>query len=209
MKLDYKKTILVGFAFFLISAFWGAYDAIIPLALTNHFGLPQDLSGAIMSLDNILAVFMLPIFGALSDKMNTRYGRRTPFVFIGTILAVVAFISLTFIDNIQITNVLESGQNIPALREEAMNALKNVHELYKNKAVDKATYDIMLEAAEARVEAIDALTFEITKAKIGPLVGFIGVLLVTLIAMATFRSPAVALMPDVTVKPLRSKEMQL
>ena len=73
MKLNYKRTILVGFAFFLISAFWQAYDTIIPLVLTNHYGLPQDLSGVIMSADNILAVFMLPIFGALSDKINSRY----------------------------------------------------------------------------------------------------------------------------------------
>ena len=71
MKLTYKRTILVGFAFFLISAFWQAYDVIVPLALTNHFGLPQTLSGIVMSADNILAVFMLPIFGAISDKIMT------------------------------------------------------------------------------------------------------------------------------------------
>ena len=69
MKLNYKRTILVGMAFFLISAFWQAYDAIVPLILTNHYGLPQTVSGAVMSFDNILAVFMLPIFGAISDKM--------------------------------------------------------------------------------------------------------------------------------------------
>ena len=61
MKLNYKRTILVGFAFFLISAFWQAYDAIVPLILTNHFGLPQTASGAVMSIDNVLAVFLLPI----------------------------------------------------------------------------------------------------------------------------------------------------
>ena len=76
MKLNYKRTILVGMAFFLITAFWQAYDAIIPLILTNHFGLPQSVSGTIMSFDNILAVFMLPLFGALSDKITTRYGKR-------------------------------------------------------------------------------------------------------------------------------------
>ena len=95
MKLNYKRTILVGFAFFLISAFWQAYDAIVPLILTNHYGLPQAISGVVMSIDNILAVFMLPIFGALSDKVMTRFGKRTPFIVIGTVAAVVAFISLT------------------------------------------------------------------------------------------------------------------
>ena len=75
MKLNTKRTILVGFAFFLISAFWQAYDAIIPLMLTNKFGLDQTWSGLIMSLDNILALFMLPIFGSLSDKTKTKYGK--------------------------------------------------------------------------------------------------------------------------------------
>ena len=68
MKLNYKRTICVGFAFFLISAFWQAYDSIIALTLTNKFGMPQAYSGIIMALDNVLALFMLPLFGALSDK---------------------------------------------------------------------------------------------------------------------------------------------
>ena len=103
MKLNYKRTILVGFAFFLISAFWQAYDAIVPLALTNHFGLPQSISGVVMSLDNILAVFMLPLFGSLSDKVNTKWGKRTPFILCGTIVAVIAFVGLTFVDNYQLS----------------------------------------------------------------------------------------------------------
>lgn len=167
MKLNYKRTVLVGFAFFLISAFWQAYDAIVPLALTNHFGLPQTASGVIMSLDNVLAVFLLPIFGALSDKVSTRHGRRTPFIFFGTIAAIVSFVALTFIDNYQIAKVIAAG----ALESET--------------------------AAE--------IALEITMSNPWPLIGFIALLLVVLLSMATFRSPAVALMPDVTVKPLRSK----
>lgn len=136
MKLNYKRTILVGFAFFLISAFWQAYDKTIPMIMTYRFGMTQLESGIIMALDNVLAVFMLPLFGSLSDKSKTKFGRRTPFIFIGTICAVISFIFIPFIGNVWL---------------------------------------------------------------------FIGVLLLTLISMATFRSPAVALMPDVTVKPLRSK----
>ena len=67
MKLNYKRTILVGFAFFLIMAFWQAYDNLIPLTLTNKFGMSQAWSGVIMALDNILAVVLLPLFGAMSD----------------------------------------------------------------------------------------------------------------------------------------------
>jgi len=163
MKLNYKRTILVGFAFFLISAFWQAYDAIVPLILTNHYGLPQSASGVVMSIDNVLAVFMLPIFGAISDKVNTKYGRRTPFILFGTIAAVISFVAMTFIDNYQLTLLANNGV--------------------------------------ADVEGALKITMENPLS----LVGFIATLLVVLIAMATFRSPAVALMPDVTIKPLRSK----
>ena len=178
MKLNYKRTILVGFAFFLISAFWQAYDAIIPLIMTNHFGLPQTASGAIMSIDNVLAVFLLPIFGAISDKVNTKYGRRTPFVFFGTIAAVIAFFALTFIDNYQLSKVIAEG--ISGLEQGNMGD-------------------------DAFAKLVSEKTLAITLANPWPLIGFIATLLVVLVAMATFRSPAVALMPDVTVKPLRSK----
>ena len=177
MKLNYKRTILVGMAFFLISAFWQAYDAIIPLILTNHFGLEHDISGAVMSFDNILAVFLLPIFGALSDKVNTRLGKRTPFIIIGSIVAMVSFIALTFIDNYQIAKVVAAG--IPEM--------------------------VQPDATDAAIEEIRRITLELTIANPVPFIGFIATLLLVLVAMATFRSPAVALMPDVTVKPLRSK----
>ena len=178
MKLNYKRVILVGMAFFLISAFWQAYDAIIPLILTNHFGLPQTVSGAVMSLDNILAVFMLPLFGALSDKVHTKMGKRTPFILIGTLIATASFVALTLIDNYQLAQVVAAG--VPALEQGTM--------------------------ADAEfAEAVRKATVELTVANPLPFVGFIATLLVVLVAMATFRSPAVALMPDVTVKPLRSK----
>ena len=139
MKLDNKKTILVGFAFLAISAFWQVYDNIIPLILKYTFHIGDTLSGAIMALDNIFALIMLPIFGAWSDKVNSRRGKRTPFIFVGTVLAVI--------------------------------------------------FMLLLPAA----------------ANADNLVLFVVALFATLIAMSTFRSPAVSLMPDVTPKPLRSK----
>ena len=175
MKLNYKRTILVGMAFFLITAFWQAYDAIIPLILTNHFGLPQTASGAVMSLDNVLAVFMLPVFGAISDKVNTKMGKRTPFILIGTIAAVVSFVALTFIDNYQLT-LVSQFDFMPDLTD------------------DPETIAWLAERA-----------WKMTVENPLPLVGFIATLLVVLVAMAIFRSPAVALMPDVTEKSLRSK----
>ena len=178
MKLNYKRVLFVGMAFFLISAFWQAYDAITPLILTNHFGLPQSVSGTIMSFDNILAVFMLPVFGALSDKVNTRYGKRTPFIFFGTIAAVIAFVCLTFIDNYQLS--LLAAEGIPSLTAGTMSE-------------------------EAFSLFVRETTLALTLKNPLPLIGFIATLLLVLISMATFRSPAVALMPDVTVKPLRSK----
>lgn len=139
MELDNKKTILVGFAFLAISAFWQVYDNIIPLILKYTFHIGDTLSGAIMALDNIFALIMLPIFGAWSDKVNSRRGKRTPFIFVGTVLAVI--------------------------------------------------FMLLLPAA----------------ANADNLVLFAVALFATLIAMSTFRSPAVSLMPDVTPKPLRSK----
>ncbi len=94
MKLDNKRTILVGFAFLAISAFWQVYDNIIPLILKYFFGIGDTLSGAIMALDNIFALIMLPIFGAGSDRISHRRGKRTPFIFIGTILAVIFMLML-------------------------------------------------------------------------------------------------------------------
>ena len=194
MKLNYKRTILVGFAFFLISAFWQAYDAIVPLALTNHFGLPQSVSGVVMSVDNILAVFMLPIFGALSDKVMTKLGRRTPFIIVGTISAVASFILMTVVNGIQLKALANSG--IVDRYNDALAAYNATVE------IDASTAEKVFDAAK---EALKNDALELTLSNIWPLVGFIGILLIVLIAMATFRSPAVALMPDVTVKPLRSK----
>ena len=109
MKLNYKRTILVGFAFFLISVFWQAYDATIPVVLTNKFGMSQFWSGVIMALDNVLAVVLLPIFGAISDKCRSRYGKRTPFITVGTLIAAVSIIALSFVDNAQLKTLGDAG----------------------------------------------------------------------------------------------------
>ena len=157
MKLNYKRTLAVGFAFFLICAFWQAYDSIIPKILTDKFGMEQVWSGAVMALDNVLAVFLLPIFGAVSDKCSGRFGRRTPFIFLGTIAASIGIVLLSLADDLQLSKL--DGRD----------------------------------------------PWEITKENPMILVLFMFILLFVLVAMSTFRSPAVALMPDVTPKPLRSK----
>ena len=128
-----------------------------------------------MSVDNVLAVFLLPLFGALSDKTSTRFGKRTPFIFVGSLVAILSFVCLTFIDNYQLAKVVAAG--IP---------------------------DLSLAGATAEAQ-IQELTLRLTLENPLPFIGFIATLLVVLLAMAVFRSPAVALMPDVTVKPLRSK----
>ena len=224
MKLNYKRTILVGFAFFLISAFWQAYDATIPVILTNKFGMSQTWSGVIMALDNVLAVFMLPLFGAFSDKCSSKYGKRTPFIRWGTIIAAVALIGLAFIDDAQLTNIAAVSE---------IDNPKALVEIYDTQA-DKTLMtpegeqfvlmDIYTkeEFAAIRSDYIDeqtgespytnyvaparqAYAAERTATNPKALIVFVAVLFVLLVAMATFRSPAVALMPDVTVKPLRSK----
>lgn len=138
-RLNYVRTFFIGFAFLSICAFWQLYDNIVPLILSNTFGIGETLTGGIMALDNILALFLLPLFGAFSDRVNTKLGKRTPFIIVGTFFAVI------FMMLIPLANKMHNF-----------------------------------------------LMFFIS-------------LGVVLMAMGSYRSPAVALMPDVTPKPLRSK----
>lgn len=146
MKLNNKRTVLVGLAFLSICAFWQMYDNVIPLILTKTFHLNETFSGGIMAADNVLALFLLPFFGTLSDKTRTKLGKRTPYILGGTLAAVILLNILPVIDN--------------------------------------SYY-----AAASK----------------GKMIAFIVVLGLLLISMGTYRSPAVALMPDVTPKPLRSR----
>lgn len=223
MKLNYKRTICVGFAFFLIMAFWQAYDNIIPLILTNKFGLSQAHSGIIMAFDNILALFMLPLFGALSDKTNTKLGKRTPYILIGTIIAVIAFVALTFADSAQLAKLgsvaqIDSEQSLSVLYDHEYKTALMTPEGETFELDEKFTKEEFLairsvnENGETNPDytnyvepARQAYANQQTGADTTPLIAFIAILLVVLIAMAIFRSPAVALMPDVTIKPLRSK----
>ena len=229
MKLNYKRTILVGFAFFLISAFWQAYDATIPVILTNKFGMSQTWSGVIMALDNILAVFMLPLFGAFSDKCHTRYGKRTPFIVIGTVVAAIALLSLSFVDQVQLKNISEvSKMDDPAALEIIYDTQSNkelmtpdgerfvLNDIFSKEEFTSITCEIPHPDNHKKMitnpdytnyvaTARQAYTADITAKNPNTLIWFVGILLIVLVAMATFRSPAVALMPDVTIKPLRSK----
>lgn len=228
MKLNAKRTILVGFAFFLISVFWQAYDSTIPVILTNKFGMSQAWSGVIMAADNILAVFLLPLFGSLSDKCNTRFGRRTPFIIFGTIVAAAALIGLSFADKAQLNNI----SSVAAIDDLA--AMSTIYDTQSDKTLltpegeEFVLSDVFTKeefvAIESRVTdaatgkevtnpdytayvapARQAYVAQMTNENPVPLFLFVSLLLLILVAMAVFRSPAVALMPDVTVKPLRSK----
>ena len=153
MKLNTRRTVLVGFAFMSICAFWQMYDNVVPLVLTKTFALNETWSGTIMAADNILALFLLPLFGGLSDKVNTRIGRRMPFILCGTAGAVLLMNLLPMLDN--------------------------------------KYYDITAGGSSGNAALVRT--------------AFIVVLGLQLVCMGTYRSPAVALMPDVTPKPLRSK----
>jgi len=146
MKLNNKRTILVGFAFLSICAFWQMYDNLVPKILTETFGIGESISGVIMASDNVLALFLLPLFGGLSDKCRSPLGRRRPFILFGTLAAVALMMILP----------------------------------------------VLTDSFHAAPETWKVICFIIA----------LGLLL---IAMGTYRSPAVALMPDVTPKPLRSK----
>ena len=231
MKLNTKRTILVGFAFFLICAFWQIYDVTIAMTLTSKFGLSQTASGVVMALDNILALFMLPLFGGISDRCKSKSGRRTPFVRTGTILAVVFLLLLSFADNAQLKNIeAYSKVNDPATMEriydEQKDTLLKTPEGVEFKLADEYTREEFskLHPDSKKFETnkfgreveVNLYTRHVVPARLAcagavtsqnstTLIIFLGILLLLLISMATFRTPAVALMPDVTLKPLRSK----
>ena len=231
MKLNNKRTILVGFAFFLICAFWQVYDVTIAMTLTNKFGLSQTASGVVMALDNILALFMLPLFGTISDKCKAKSGRRTPFIRTGTILAVVFLMLLSLADNAQLKKISDySLVNDPTtmerIYEEQKDALLKTPEGVEYKLADLYTKEefsaLTTDSKDTErnsfgrevevnlytryvVPARQACASAVTANDPATVIIFLCILLALLISMATFRTPAVALMPDVTIKPLRSK----
>ncbi len=216
MKLNYKRTFLVGLAFFLIQLFWQAYDSIIPLIMTNKFGMSQTLSGIIMALDNVLALFMLPFFGALSDRAKFKSGRRTPFILIGTVVACILFISLTFADNWQLSRIESAaGTDHQATLEMLYNEdLGKTSEDIRSKFSEEEFSSIKVYNEDGSlsenysnyvIKARQAYAWKQTVSNPAPLILFIVLLLGVLVSMSIFRSPAVSLMPDITPKPLRSK----
>lgn len=88
MKLDYKKTFILGLGFFSASIVWPIYNNYVPIMLEEYIE-SAALIGAIMTIDNLFAVIFQPLFGSLSDKTNTRFGRRMPYLLIGVPLAAI------------------------------------------------------------------------------------------------------------------------
>ena len=248
-KLNYKRTIFVGFAFFLIMVFWQTYDTLIPKILTDKFGLSQTVSGIIMALDNVLALFLLPFFGSLSDKCKSKMGRRTPFILIGTIVAAILFVGLSFTDHMQLTKLdavrdYESRETLEFLYDydytvkgsgdneyqiitpdgeriilkDAISREEFTSITLQIPKTDKRTGEIIYNSKTGEPElttnplytkyvtpARQAYAAQATAQSPVTLIFFMILLLAVLVAMSVFRSPAVALMPDVTPKPLRSK----
>ena len=279
LKLDYPQTIKVGFAFAIIMIFWTAYDFVVPLLLENAFGLSNTLRGLIMGLDNLLSLFLLPVFGRISDKAKgklvQKWGRRTPFIVFGTIAAVVfmIFVPITAHKQLQRADVIRTSYE-QMLSDDAFMS-ERLNQFYGNTAYDydKEYIENTLGLSEADYKAIrydsnlvaksgflgiggteyfykgaevslsDTVTTDKgetvkvsdikemndrydlcvksgmntwiservnedmlqSQAGITSISLYMVMLLLTLVAMATFRSPAVALMPDVTPKPLRSQ----
>lgn len=263
IKLNYPNTFKVGLAFAIICAFWGAYDFVVPLLLEHAFGMSNTLRGLIMGLDNLLSLFLLPLFGNLSDKgkgkLSKKFGRRTPYVVIGTIAAVVLMVfvpisargqlvasekiradyeMLLSDDEFMSTTLAmfydkaESGENsaycdLAYLKRNDISREQFVNIRYHDnvKASGTFTKTYTLDGEEVSKEEVQPLLDDNanynkyvasgmnvyisekvhSEVKTINLIVYMIILLFTLVAMATFRSPAVALMPDVTPKPLRSQ----
>ena len=287
MKLNYKRTIKVGLAFAIIMLFWTAYDFVVPLLLERAFGLSNSLRGVVMGIDNVLSLFLLPIFGKWSDNINTKRGKRTPFVFIGTILSVVIMIFVPITASSQLKDAKSLRNKIYAVETTAdftyeasdgrvytsadefytmmyetesksgvgyaysdhdylklndKNSLEKYLEVahygvteikkdggkyyrYETTIIYPSRITEAVEITEAEYKEIKAhneeyqrfvepgiavfaseeVNTKITKVHPERIGIYLAVLFLVLVAMASFRSPAVALMPDVTPKPLRSQ----
>ncbi len=220
MKLNYKRTAFVGFAFFLICVFWQAYDTIVPKILTDKFGMSQSWSGVIMALDNVLALLLLPLFGMLSDKCKSPRGRRTPYIIVGTVLAACFLLMLSFADSMQAKKLSDVAVENPKAQETLYDARLKITTprgetvVIQEKFTKEAFTSISMatksggrnpEYVRYVVPARQVYAASVTARDKTPLAIFVALLLLLLLSMSVFRSPAVALMPDVTIKPLRSK----
>ena len=241
MKLNYPKTLKVGTAFAIVMVFWTAYDYVVPLLLENAFGLSNTMRGLIMGLDNLLSLFMLPWFGKLSDRCNSKYGRRTPFIVLGTVATVILMVfvpvsaqkqlnaakdlraqivttsaeNYTYIDHNG--TVYGSAEALYTMLFRSRNSDYCDHNYLANNGVDSLEDYLRIASdpqsddyskfVEAGINsfASNEINEKLTKANPTSLIVYMVILFFVLVAMATFRSPAVALMPDVTPKPLRSQ----
>ena len=288
LKLDYAQTFKVGFAFAIIMIFWTAYDFVVPLLLEHAYGLSNTVRGLIMGLDNLLSLFMLPLFGKISDnakgKLVKKWGRRTPFIVIGTIASVILMVfvpvstlgqqekAMDIENDIRaqlndddfmtehLTEFWEKGGNYADRDYMAINEIDREQFLairYDGKFTATKAFLGMLGATTYKYDGVEVSldaavpadlaytlydwngdgTFTYDDIRISnenyekfaatgmntwisdqiydqatntaeghkSIAIYMVILLLVLIAMATFRSPAVALMPDVTPKPLRSQ----
>ena len=89
-KLDNRTIALASLPFMGMISFWQVYDGIVPKMLTGTFGLSNSLTGAIMAIDNVFGLFLLPLFGILSDRCASKLGRRTPFILLGSGIATLS-----------------------------------------------------------------------------------------------------------------------
>jgi maltose/moltooligosaccharide transporter len=244
MKLNYKTTFYVGLIFFSISMFWQAYDMLIARTLIDKFGLNQFESGLVMAFDNIMAVILLPLFGALSDRSQHRLGRRTPYIIVGTVIAALAFMTLSYADykqteRIQTTNIIKEHYDV-AFDENEDITLKThwymvighmqderfetfVDGSISSKAYEAWKSDIYIPIQDILARSPETLSvsdqtrvrdlyyqylslraWELTAEDPDIFYTFLAILFVSLVAMAIYRTPAIALMPDVVIKPLRT-----
>jgi maltose/moltooligosaccharide transporter len=245
MKLNYRNTFYVGLIFFIISMFWQTYDMLIARTLIDKYGLNQTWSGIVMAMDNVMAVILLPLFGALSDKSNSKKGRRTPYIIVGTLLSAFAFMALSYTDYVQTLKIQETDlvdyhynvafdseidanernhwyEVIIHMEEERVSAYQNglisgkklndwrksieepMTEILDNNGVMLTTRDLSI-VKDLYYKYLSERAWEITASDPTNLIVFSSILFIALVSMAIFRSPAVALMPDITIKPLRSK----
>lgn len=89
MKFDKRNVALASLVFGWISIFWNVYDQLIQSINTYSFALEPYESGWILAIDNIVGLFILPLFGHFSDRCKSRFGKRTPYIYAGTAISLI------------------------------------------------------------------------------------------------------------------------
>ncbi|MDR1928233.1 MAG: MFS transporter [Oscillospiraceae bacterium] len=167
-RMDGGRTVKISLAFAWISIFNGVLDSGLPLILSEELakgglGLGDLQRGAVMALDNVLGLFLLPLFGMLSDRSRSKYGRRTPFILAGGIGAALSWLAAGFFlsggQRLAFLLALTAGLACIAIsRPAALSLLPDFTRLEHRRSANAATQIISILATGISIGIVTVMT---------------------------------------------------